>query len=179
MTQVQFNLYQPTSQSFLDQFVPPPNLAPPTHPTKLQQTHPPRRPARIPNDDRLPLILWATENIRAEPLTRDYLHFAEPPQHPDQQDCQHQQNSGDHRRSRLRPQTAFDDPAASRGRGGDEVRERLRDGERGSHARKAGKVGRLPADLLGHSTPRSARHAGLKVRSIIGLHDDAMTFRNG
>lgn len=174
MTQVSI---QP--QSSLNQFIPPPNLTPPTQPTKLQQTHPPRRPARVPDNDRLPLILRARENIRAEPLTRDNLHFAEPPQHPDQQDRQHEQNPGDHRRGRLCAQTAFDCSAASRSRRGDEVRERLRDGERGSYARKAGKVGRLLADLLGHSTTRSARHAGLKVGGVIGLHDDTMTFRNG
>lgn len=143
------------------QFILAPDLAPPALTAQLQQTHPPRPPARVPDDNWPPRLFAAERQARPEPVCRHHLHFLEPPHHPDQEEGQDQEDAGDDASGGPRSQTPLDGTTGP-GRGGaDQEGKGLRDREPGRHAGVARVRGSLLHHDLGDAVSWPADHAGL------------------
>ena len=161
------------------QTIPSANLRPSSLLPQLQQTHPPRAPAGMANDDGLPLILRAREDVGPITLLGNNLHRLEPEEHADEQQGQNQQHPRDGRDGSLDTNLPLDRAPHRRGRGRDQEGHGLRDGEGGGHAREARVVGPLALEIVGEFGPISTGHADLKIRGVVRFHDDAVALSDG
>lgn len=158
--------------------VPAPNLLPSGHIPQFQNAHPTRRPTRVANDHRLPLVFWSRQDIRAIPLTGNDLHLAESCHDRDEEERQDQQDTRHHRRRCLSSQPSFNHTARPSRCRRDQECASLRDCKRCRDPWERREIGPLLPHLFRHIPSWPSRHARLEIRGIVCLHDDAIALRN-